>query len=146
MISKEFSREAMRVDVLHRLWTALEPKIKKYSIKNLEHFVKAKGSSVRLTSFEVRLADFFNLFVVHKTHNFSSGVWFHFSYHLMIEKRQIEHLPTLYSKHKRSRGEEDGRKELCVRLASSAGRNANIDRDGEEREERRKAKIGVAEN
>ena len=25
----------------------------------------------------------------------------------------------------------------------SAGRNANIDRDGEEREERRKAKIGV---
>ena len=55
-------------------------------------------------------------------------------------------MSTLYSKHKRSRGEEDGRKELCVRLASSAGRNANIDRDGEEREERRKAKIGVAEN
>ena len=43
-------------------------------------------------------------------------------------------------KHKRSRKEEVSRKELCERLASCTRRNEKIERVGEEREKRRKAR------
>ena len=56
------------------------------------------------------------------------------SYNLMIESRQRDDLLTLYSKKKISRGEQDKRKEFCVRLASCTGRKEKIDRELERKE------------
>lgn len=55
---------------------------------------------------------------------------------------------TLYSKYKRSREKEDGRKELCVKLLRSTGRNEQRESGRGKRGEKkgRTSKVGVALN